>query len=211
MKCAPNKLQLAKSQIAVELLQKYSTQLHQVAPGQGKSRIAAMVGLLLLLNRTGITRIHYVFSHEVLLRQFKQDFSDLWTLAGLTEQVEYHTDLNYSARSADCTIVDEADSYIYEDLKLFTNFMKRSKLICLTGLVHERGEGSAEAEVLRHLGLKIFDDSINQPDNQDIFNTIQEKDFTNYEDRVSYLKSELKKQAVLWYCEEDFKAYLDQQ
>ena len=170
-----------------------------------------MIGLLLLLNRTGITRVHFVFSHEILLRQAKEDFYDLWTMAGLDGRVQHHVGLDFTPRNGDFIIIDEADSFIYDDLKRFTAFSKRAKIVCLTGLVHERGTHSAEGEVIRHLDVKVFDDSKLEPSTQDILHGIQDRDFSSFERRLAYIRAERQKQSVLWHCEKAFKAYLLEQ
>jgi len=150
-----------------------------------------VIGLLLLLNRTGITRVHFVFSHEILLRQAKEDFYDLWTMAGLDGRVQHHVGLDFTPRNGDFIIIDEADSFIYDDLKRFTAFSKRAKIVCLTGLVHERGTHSAEREVIKHIGIKVFDDSLHEPSSPDMLHDILDRELGSFDGRVAFLKAEL--------------------
>jgi len=145
------------------------------------------------------------------MHQSQQDFKDLWTMAGLEGRVYHHVGIDFTPRHGDFTVIDEADSFIYEDLKFFTTFMKRAKIICLTGLVHERGTNSAEKEVVKHLGIKVFDDSQLQSGNEDILQDILERDLAIFEDRLPFIKAELEKQTILWHGEDTFKAFLIKQ
>jgi len=112
-------------------------------------------------------------------------------MSGLLDQIEYHTSLDFASKSNDCTIIDESDFFMFKDIKQFVSFMKKTKMICLTGLVSERDNNSAEAEIVKHIGIPVFNDSSYGLNDRDILKDFQERDFVTFDQRVIYLKSEL--------------------
>jgi hypothetical protein len=68
--------------------------LCNVPSGQGKSRIAATVNLVLLLkSKTQLIRM--VFPNQHLMDRDKAEFEAYWILAGAAERVSYHIGLDF--------------------------------------------------------------------------------------------------------------------
>ena len=72
----PNNAQFAIAQAGFRLRSKYSRQMFVVKGGDGKSRIAASLVFLLLLD-PDITTVHLVFSSEALLDRDRAHLQDL--------------------------------------------------------------------------------------------------------------------------------------
>ena len=69
------------------------------------------------------TKVHIIFTNEVLLKKDRNDFVDLWKLSDLEYVVEYHSDINFSILDGEIIIFDEADEYIYNNAAAFDNFV----------------------------------------------------------------------------------------
>ena len=69
------------------------------------------------------TKVHIIFTNEVLLKKDRNDFADLWKFSGLEDVVEYHSDINFSILNGEIIIFDEADEYIYNNAAAFNSFV----------------------------------------------------------------------------------------
>ena len=95
----------------------------------------------------------------------KEDFDDLWTLSGLQNSIIYHSNISFEYDpDSDLIIFDEADEYIYGNPQAFTTFLSKSFCVCLTATSGGKNEEALEMSILKHIGLKIFDDILSSPE-----------------------------------------------
>ncbi len=86
-----------------------------VPGGQGKSRIAAITAFLFLMNDPDKTsKVHLVYSNTYLKSVDERFHSKLFDYVE-GGRVEYHVGLPESVAEKDIIILDEADSYMYQD------------------------------------------------------------------------------------------------
>ena len=91
---APNNLQYAIAQSSIALLDKYPQQIHVIAGGQGKSRVAATMAFLAMQTRN-FSKVHFVFTNNDLLMKDKSDYENLWTVTKLNDRIVYHHDIEF--------------------------------------------------------------------------------------------------------------------
>ena len=152
---APNNLQFAIAQSSIALLDKYPQQIHIIAGGQGKSRVAATIAFL-SLKTDNFSKVHLVFTNNDLMTKDKTDFKNLWNLSNLNDQIVYHDDIMFQVNTGELVIFDEADEYIYGDTEAFVQFLQRHACICLTATSGGNEQEQAENSILTHIGLKLF-------------------------------------------------------
>jgi hypothetical protein len=83
----------------------------------------------------------------------KTDFEDLWNLAGCREKVEYHIGCSF----------DESDRVMFESPKMFTDFVDGKFCICFTATPSNCDKQGVEAEVIKALGFRQFDYTVDEP------------------------------------------------
>jgi hypothetical protein len=154
-----------------------------------------------------------VFSNNILLAKDKQDFEKLWSVAGLTCKVEYHEDINFQMSEQELVIFDEADEYIYSSPRAFIDFIKLHYCICLTATSGGNcGGESAEKLILKHIGLRLFEntESISSPMTEPI-DLYTKLDLNGPEGILQYVRQQAQKQAVLVYATAELKDYFERQ
>ena len=159
------------------------------------------------------TKVHMVFSNNILLAKDKQDFEKLWSVAGLTCKVEYHEDINFQMSEQELVIFDEADEYIYSSPQAFIDFIKFHYCICLTATSGGNcGGESAEKLILKHIGLRLFEntESISGPMTEPI-DLYTKLDLNGPEGILQYVRQQAQKQAVLVYASAELKDYFERQ
>ena len=159
------------------------------------------------------TKVHMVFSNNILLAKDKQDFEKLWSVAGLTCKVEYHEDINFQMSEQELVIFDEADEYIYSSPQAFIDFIKFHYCICLTATSGGNcGGESAEKLILKHIGLRLFEntESISGPMTEPI-DLYTKLDLNGPEGILQYVQQQAQKQAVLVYATAELKDYFERQ
>ena len=77
-------------------------------------------------------------------------------MTGLTDRVQYHSDINFDVEVGDVLLFDEVDEPIFGDPAVFLEFTKKVRCICFTATSHDCDMGGLEAAVLDHIGCKIF-------------------------------------------------------
>ena len=90
----------------------------------------------------------------------KVDFKELWILSGFKEEVVYHENITFTVEEGELVIFDEADEYIYDNLKAFLDFIKKNLCVCLTTTSGGSDQEVAERIILEHIGLKIFENAL---------------------------------------------------
>ena len=68
----------------------------------------ATVALILLLTGS-TTKVHLVYDSLHLMRRDRKEFDKWWTLAGLSNSVEYHVGMEFQRQLGDVVLIDEAD------------------------------------------------------------------------------------------------------
>jgi hypothetical protein len=103
-----------------------------VPSGQGKSRITATAAAI-ALTLDMFTKVHLVFESKHLMERDQQDFEDYWILLGFDEsKVEYHIGLDFSPAANELIIVDEADTFIFNDTEKFATLIAENACLCFT-------------------------------------------------------------------------------
>lgn len=180
--------------------------------------MAAAMGFI-ALRAVKCTKVHMVFSNNILLAKDKQDFEKLWSVAGLTCKVEYHEDINFQMSEQELVIFDEADEYIYSSPQAFIDFIKFHYCICLTATSGGNcGGESAEKLILKHIGLRLFEntgegafgESISGPMTEPI-DLYTKLDLNGPEGILQYVQQQAQKQAVLVYATAELKDYFERQ
>ena len=111
---------------------------------------SALIGL-----ETGMfKKVHMVFDNKPLMQRDKQDFEDLWRLAQSQSKVEYHTGLDFEPEENSLILVDESDRLMFEQPKVFADFIKKKFCICFTATPNNCDQHGVEAEVTKFLGFK---------------------------------------------------------
>ena len=133
--------------------------MHVVRGGDGKSRIAIALIIILLMTKTNakkdICKVHLVFSNETLMLKDKAYFEDIVTMAGLEAMLEYHFNLDFSPAVREVIVCDEADEHIFGNPTQFMKVTNRRNCVCFTATCDD-GKESYECDVLKHMGFKIF-------------------------------------------------------
>lgn len=172
--------------------------------------MAAVLGLI-ALQAAKYTKVHMVFSNNILLAKDKQDFEKLWSVASLTSEVEYHEDINFQVGEQELVIFDEADEYIYSSPQAFIDFIKLHYCICLTATSGGKGDESAEKLILKHIGLRLYENAENISDLMtepiDLYTKL---DLNGNESILQYVWQQAQKQAVLVYVSAELKDHFKQ-
>ena len=101
-----------------------------------------------------------VYPTKYLLQRDLSIFQKYWNLNKVTERVMYHVGLEFDKDVNDLIIVDESDALLFEQPKLFNDFISKNPCICLTATPGNDSDG-VEKKVLEHLGFKVIDDDRN--------------------------------------------------
>ena len=192
-------MQFAIAQICLQLTWSYHRQLHLVAGGQGKSRIAALIALLALLVKK-FSKVHLVFTNQRLMQKDKSDFAEVFAIAGLTEQVNYHVGIGFKVCDDELLILDEGDEHLYNDPGQAYTWLPGKYCILLTACVGgQREDESLESKVMSHFGFQIFNHMSTQEDKRGFdYDGIK---LSDSEEIYDYLMEERKKQPILVYAE----------
>lgn len=91
------------------------------------------------------------------MRKDQTDFSSLWTLSDFEDKVVYHESMGFTAEEGELIIFDEADEFIYNDPKAFLAFIGQRMCVCLTATSGGSDQEVAENSILKHIGLKLFE------------------------------------------------------
>lgn len=77
-------------------------------------------------------------------------------MAGLTDQVLYHSSLFFSKEPTDVVIFDESDSHVFGEPKAFQAIMNTNRCVCFTATPDDNDVQGAEKQLVTVLGLKCF-------------------------------------------------------
>ena len=99
-------------------------------------------------------KVYLVFDNKHLMERDKSDFEDLWNLTGYREKVEYHFGLDFEPENNSLILVDESDRLMFEEPKLFADFVNKKFCICFTATPNNCDQEGIEAEVVKALGFK---------------------------------------------------------
>ena len=101
-----------------------------------------------------------VYPTEYLLQRDLSIFQKYWNFNKVKERVIYHFGLEFDKNVNNLIIVDESDALLFEQPKLFNDFISKNPCICLTATPGNDSDG-VEKKVLEHLGFKVIDDDRN--------------------------------------------------
>ena len=102
------------------------------------------------------TKVHLVFENEHLLDRDRADFESYWILLGYEDSsyVEYHLGCEFKAAQGELVIVDEADTFIFNEPQAFSAMVEECCCICFTATPDNCDAKGVEAKVIS--ALKFF-------------------------------------------------------
>ena len=208
----PNALQFANAQYAALSLRDRSKQMWCISSGQGKSRVLATIALILLLAGS-TTKVHLVFDSIHLMQRDQREFSHWFELNGILSQVEFHVGLDFECQPGEIILVDEADQLVLSNPAMFFIKIQHNKCICLTATPDNEDKLGVEREVLKLMGFSMFNgqpEAVVGASTTNTVSTVSELKMNEilqlspHIELVSYIKEELKDNAVLLYCYQEF-------
>jgi hypothetical protein len=83
-------------------------QLWDVPPSQGKGRIGATTGgIVLLIGMAPV--VHFIYDNQDLLERDQEEFKDYWRTIGKEDCVKHHVGFDFPSDQKDLFIIDESD------------------------------------------------------------------------------------------------------
>ena len=122
--------------------------------------------------------------------------------------ISYHSDLDFDIAANDVAIIDESDAYIFKDPGVFQKLFKKALCICLTATCRESSNTGIERQVLESMGLKIFDQLLEDRSQEVKDPSFELMEYEDDEKMLAFINKETQKQAVLLYCTTEFKDFL---
>ena len=86
----------------------------------------------------------------------KEEYSDYFSLASLSDKVEYSMSLNVEVKKNDVLIFDEADYFIYKYPCLFEKLTANQNVICFTATTPDSDLQELEHRVLQRQKFKLY-------------------------------------------------------
>lgn len=205
----PNSRQQAFAQFVVGKLYSTQRQLCVVPSGQGKSRITATAAAI-ALTLDMFSKVHLVFENKHLMERDQQDFEDYWILLSCDEsKIEYHVGLDFQPAANELIIVDEADTFIFNETDRFTALIAESACLCYTATPDNCDPKGVEKKMVSALGFQkynyILDEQMKKP-SLDIDEVVTGKSLT---EKAAYINERAKIGPVLVRCTADLTAELE--
>ena len=164
-----------------------------MAPGAGKSRVAHAVALYACFYGFEKRQIHFVYPSEHLKERDREAYANLWDATQM-KAIHYRVGITFAKGPSDLLIVDEADSFMFQDPKSFQDFIGANPMLCFTATTGGEKD-TFEERVCQALALKMVKDDCDTgpkpPDELILKSQLDE-----------YLDAETRKNPVLLYMKE---------
>ena len=136
------------------------------------------------------------------------DYADLWDLVPMGSKVEFHSDLEFTTKADEVVLMDEADQMILLRPERFQKFSGKAKLIALSATSDLGDPEGTEGAVLKELGFQLYRTMIFRDDRGDRPIQWEDVQMNTNEEKLEFLREELKKRSVIMYCETAFIEYI---
>lgn len=60
-------------------------------------------------------RVHFVYSNKHLQTRDERDFEDMWEFIEVKPKILYHVGYDFDTEQGDLVIIDEADTFMFEN------------------------------------------------------------------------------------------------
>ena len=196
----PNKRQKAIAHYMIGHLNDNSTASVCVVPaGQGKSRIAAYL-ILLLLSIEQDLQAYIVYPNKYLMERDQEAFRFYWDV--LKDRVHFQVGLDFSPQPDDVIIADEADDFLFSDLTAFIDKIKYNPTICFTATIDNDDKQGVERKLIQAGKFQVYDTTLDLAGKivPEISSTI---DGSSVSELIQFIKTELDQRPVLLRCTSD--------
>lgn len=90
---------------------------------------------LIALLTTAVKEVYMIFNNEYLLKRDKEEFDMMFMFADVSDKIHYSTSIPDVIADDSLIIIDEADTFMFNDPVAFSDSIKGNYCICLTATI----------------------------------------------------------------------------